>query len=126
MEATCHELILLLKMLAACICNRFAKQCWLEKAGTAGVTAHEQPEEASSAVLVTRTWPQSTCEVEKYRVGSKRVFSTRIAIAGKNWCGYEFARITSWRPGELYRLYYNMNDKVNMHTACSSACLEGN
>jgi hypothetical protein len=79
MEATCHELVLLLKMLVACIRNRFAKQCWLEKVGTAGVTAHEQPEEASGAVLVAKTWPKSTCEDEEYCVGSKRVFIARIA-----------------------------------------------
>jgi hypothetical protein len=47
--------------------------------GTAGVTTHEQPEEASGAVLVAKTWPESTCEVGEYRVGYKLVFGARIA-----------------------------------------------
>jgi hypothetical protein len=79
MEATCHKLVLLLKMLLACICNKFAKQCWLEKVGTAGVTTHEKPEEASGAVLVTKTWPENACEVGECLVGSKLVFGARIA-----------------------------------------------
>jgi Flp pilus assembly protein CpaB len=41
-------------MLLACVIGWLAKQCWLEQAATAGVTAHEQLNKAHGTVLVTK------------------------------------------------------------------------
>jgi hypothetical protein len=53
-------------MLFACVCGRLAKQCWLAQEGTAGLTAHEQPEKSSGTVLEAKRWPENTRNVVEH------------------------------------------------------------